>query len=84
VDASLPSPLALGRALRDARRARSLTQAQVAEISGVAQPTVSNVERGASSVSFGTLLRILAALQLELVLKDRPSETSAAPWEQRR
>ena len=74
------SPLALGRALREARRSKGLTQVQVAELAGVGQPTVSNVERGMISVSLDTLIRILAALGLELALQERASTTSGAPW----
>jgi len=75
------SPLALGRALRDGRRRARLTQHQLAKLAGVAQPTISNVERGVSSVSLGTLLRILAALRLELVLQDRELPDAAAAWQ---
>ena len=75
------SPLALGRALRDARRRRRLTQQQLADLAGVTQPTVSNVERGVSRVSLTTLLRILAALKLELIVQSRESESLATAWQ---
>ena len=67
--------------MRDARRLESLTQQQLARLAGVAQPTVSNMERGTSRVSLDTLLRILAALKLELILQDRESRGLAAPWQ---
>lgn len=44
---------------------------EVADAAGVGQPTLSNVERGVTSVSLSTLLRILSALGLELVLQQR-------------
>lgn len=44
---------------------------QVADAAGVGQPTISSVERGITSVSLSTLLRILSALGLELVLQER-------------
>ena len=75
------SPLALGRALRDARRRRRLTQQQLADLAGVTQATVSNVERGVSRVSLTTLLRILAALKLELIVQSRESESLATAWQ---
>ena len=75
------SPLALGRALRDARRRKRLTQQQLADLAGVTQATVSNVERGVSRVSLTTLLRILAALQLELIVQSRESESLATAWQ---
>ena len=75
------SPLAIGRALRDARRRRRLTQQQLADLAGVTQPTVSNVERGVSRVSLTTLLRILAALKLELIVQSRESKSLATAWQ---
>jgi len=72
------SPTSLGRALRDARLAKKLTQGQLAERAGTTQPTVSSIERGISSVSLDTLLRILAALRLELILQSRGQEPSNA------
>ena len=75
------SPLALGRALRDARRRKRLTQQQLADLAGVTQPTVSNVERGVSRVSLTTLLRILAALKLELIVQSRESKSLATAWQ---
>ena len=75
------SPTALGRALRDARRRQGLTQQQLAGLTGVAQPTVSNVERGAKRVSVDTILRLSAALNLELVLQSRPDVDLAAAWQ---
>ena len=75
------SPLALGRALRDARRRKRLTQQQLADLAGVTQATVSNVERGVSRVSLTTLLRILAALKLELTVQSRESESLATAWQ---
>jgi HTH-type transcriptional regulator/antitoxin HipB len=77
------SPAALGRALRDARRGRRWSQGQLAERAGVAQPTISNVERGQSAVSLSTLLRVLAALELEMVLQARAAPVDLADVWQR-
>lgn len=65
------SPASLGRALRDARLARGLTQGQLSQRAGVSQPTISSVERGASNVSLDTLLRLVATLRLEILLRSR-------------
>lgn len=75
------SPGALGRAIRDARVAAGLTQRQLADRAGTKQPTVSNVERGITAGSLGTVFRLLAALQLELVLQPRASSDPARAWE---
>jgi len=65
------SPASLGRALRDARLAKGLTQGQLAKRAGVSQPTISSVERGVSNVSLDTLLRLVATLRLEILLRSR-------------
>ena len=64
--ALVPSPRALGRALRDVRRRQSLTQQEVADLAGVRQATVSNAEQGLK-VSLATIFRILS-------VKDLPAE----------
>jgi HTH-type transcriptional regulator/antitoxin HipB len=77
----LNTPRALGALLRDARRRRGLTQADLASSVGLTQRTVSAVERGATDVRFGTLLRLLAALDLELVLRAHEDRDPAAVWQ---
>lgn len=79
--AALSSTRGLGRAVRDARRRARLTQTQLAERAGTAQATVSNVERGVSAISVDTLFRLLAALELELVLRPRVARDLQSVWE---
>jgi HTH-type transcriptional regulator / antitoxin HipB len=78
------SPSALGRALRDARRARGLSQGEVAELAGITQATVSHAERGTRPLSIDTVLRLLSALKLELVIQNRGSEEPDARWRRSR
>lgn len=59
--------LRLGRSLRDARRRRGLTQAQLAEIARLPRLKIIQVERGDASVSVGAYARTAAAMGLELV-----------------
>lgn len=75
------SRVRLGRALRDARRERDLTQHQLSALSGVAQPTISNIERATSATSVDTLLRLLNCLELELLIECRPALNDAELWE---
>src|SRR5688572_24260983 len=49
-----------------ARLKADLTQAQLAELAGTSQPTISAYERGAKVPDLGTLERILAAAGFEL------------------
>jgi HTH-type transcriptional regulator/antitoxin HipB len=79
---TIKSSRALGRAVRDARRDKALSQTQAAKLASLAQPTISKIEAGVGSVSLETLLRLLAALQLQLALTDGDSNSSEAPWEQ--
>ena len=70
----------LGRALRDARREQGISQVELAERIGIAQPTISAVERGVSNLQFDTLLRLLAALDLELACRVRAGGDPASAW----
>ena len=55
--------------LERARRARGLTQAQLASLSGTSQATLSAYERGLKSPSLKVASRILAATDHELILR---------------
>ena len=55
--------------LQGFRKAAGLTQAQVATRLGVTQQTLSALERNASSVSAARLMKLLAVLGVELVLR---------------
>ena len=74
------TPLQLGNSLRERRRKLGLTQEQLAAKAGVRQRTVSDVEN-AGNARLDTVLRILAALDLELVLRAR-SKSSAKDIEE--
>jgi transcriptional regulator with XRE-family HTH domain len=65
------------------RRARGLTQHELAEVIGVGQNRVSEIESAPDSVSFGQLRHILAVLGFRLNVQpaemwSRPSPASAA------
>lgn len=64
------TPLQFGNNLRERRRKLGLTQEQLAAKAGVRQRTVSDVEN-VGNARLDTVLRILAALDLELVLRAR-------------
>lgn len=75
------SARSIGRIIRDARRAAGLTQAQLGSRTGMAQATISNIERGASQAAVDSILRLFAALQLEFVVRERSDRQPAAPWD---
>ena len=65
----------LGAAIRRARRAAKLSQADLARIASVRQPLISELENGTVSVTADTLLKVLAPLQLDLDLVPRQRTT---------
>ena len=58
-------------ALKAVRKAHGLTQGQPAARTGRAQSTISDIENGVTSVSLDVYLRLLEALDAELVVAPR-------------
>ncbi|HPQ24693.1 MAG: helix-turn-helix transcriptional regulator [Chromatiaceae bacterium] len=63
----------LGAAVRRARRAKKLSQTDLARMASVRQPLISALENGTTSVTIDTLLKVLAPLALDLDLSPRRS-----------
>lgn len=63
----------LGIGLRAARLKVGLTQAQLAERSGVSRRTIINVENGHPAGEIGRIITIARALGLVMVLEEAPS-----------
>lgn len=66
----------LGHAIREARKAKSLTQKELAVMSGVWQETISKIENGNSGAKLGTVFDLIAALELEITVTERSKGTS--------
>ncbi|MGV3149715.1 helix-turn-helix transcriptional regulator [Rothia nasimurium] len=56
----------VGAAIRDARRHFRLTQLELAELVGVSDRTVRDIEKGRSGPSFSTVLAVAAAVGVHL------------------
>jgi len=69
----------LGPVLQGFRKTRALTQAHVGKAVGVPQSVISKLELDPSSAAFGRVFKLLAALDLELVV--RPRDKTAQPLE---
>jgi HTH-type transcriptional regulator / antitoxin HipB len=72
------TPKQIGDAVRRQRRKLGLNQTSVGDQTKTRQATISAVERGAAGTQLGTLCNILAALDLEFVIRPR---TKAKPSE---
>jgi len=68
---------ALGSAIKRQRKAKKLTQSQVGAKFNIDQSTLSNVEQGAEGSRLATLFRILAALDLEMVIRSKDENKSS-------
>ncbi|WP_433264315.1 helix-turn-helix domain-containing protein [Micromonospora vinacea] len=65
-------PGLLGAAIRQQRQSRELSQCELAELAGVSQATVARVEGGDRSPSIAVLERLLAAMDVQLVIGVEP------------
>lgn len=70
----ITSPKSLGSALKQQRKAKNLSQAEAGEAFKIDQTTVSSMEQGAPGTRLETLFRLLAALDLEMII--RPKTTT--------
>jgi HTH-type transcriptional regulator/antitoxin HipB len=75
---SVRAPDQIGRVFRRWRKARKLTQAQLAKKAGLSQKTISTIENGIKTAEFDTLLSICAALDLEFVVRERPQTIASS------
>jgi len=70
--------------LRSLRKARSMSQAELAQRLGVAQQTISQMERDAAAVTVQRLTKALSLLGAQLVLRDlKAGDSNLAagdPW----
>ncbi len=64
--------------LREYRKAKGLSQAQLAERAGCTKPTISKLERGKSTASGALIKRLVKAAGGELTADDILSAESAA------
>lgn len=67
----ITSPAVLGVVLREARKQKGMNQTEAGRLVGIEQPTISHVEHGRPGTRLDTLFRLLAALELELVIQPR-------------
>jgi HTH-type transcriptional regulator/antitoxin HipB len=76
------SPETLGSALTRQRKAKKLSQTEAGAPFKIEQSTLSNIENGTPGTRLETLFRVLAALDLEMVIRTRaaPSKQNDENW----
>lgn len=78
MNTSIRNPNQIGVIIRGERRARGLTQAQLGELIGRRQATISKLEKGDAGIQLGTLFDVLAALHLDVRIVSRTSGSQAS------
>ena len=71
------TPAQLGPILKSLRAERGLSQQKAGAKVGLKQATVSTIESHAAHTSVDTLYKLLSALGLELVVRDKPDDHEA-------
>ena len=75
------TPQQLGAVLGACRKKLALTQSAVGARVGIRQAQISAIENHGADITVDTLYRLLSALDLELVLRDRsPRDAPASEW----
>lgn len=76
------SPKALGSAIKRQRKAQKQSQNTVGSAFKLNQTTVSSIEQGAPGTRLETLFRMLAALDLEMVIRSKTTicDSSGDSW----
>ncbi len=64
-------PKDVGYAIRQTRKAKKLTQKELAVKSGIWQETISKIENGTASANLETIFDLLAALDIEMQIQPR-------------
>ncbi len=61
---------ALGKRIRELRRAQKITQAQLAGLANTGLRFIGDLENGKETCHIGKMLRVLSALGVELIIRD--------------
>jgi HTH-type transcriptional regulator / antitoxin HipB len=80
MDYSIKTPQQLGQVLKGFRRDRKLTQGVLSARVGLAQNTISKIETNPTRSNVEGVFKLLAALDLDLVLRSRQSDGKKSAW----
>lgn len=76
----ITSPDQLANVIRNARKEKSITQAEAASLVGIKQATVSAFENHPEGTQLETLFKILSALELQLTVLPRGLPPEHSDW----
>jgi len=79
-DYPVKTPQQLGAVLQGYRKTHKLTQAQVGARVGLPQKEISKLEMNPANTSLARAFKLLAALDLELVVRARGKNTQPSEW----
>lgn len=76
----IKTPQQLGAVLQGYRKTQKLTQAQVGGRVGILQKEISKLELDPSSTTLARIFKLLAALNLEFVVRERETSGDRSEW----
>ena len=79
-DFTIKTPQQLGAVLRGYRTSKKLSQQGVGMRAALPQPIVSKIESNSGRIALARLLKLLAALELELVIRPKSKKNPATEW----
>jgi len=79
-DYPVKTPQQLGAVLQGYRKTHKLTQAQVGARVRLPQKEISKLEMNPANTSLARVFKLLAALDLELVVRARGKNTQPSEW----
>jgi HTH-type transcriptional regulator/antitoxin HipB len=79
-DYPIKTPKQLGSVLQGYRRERGMTQTDVGAKVGLAQKAVSKIELAPERAGLNIIFKLLAALDLEIVVRPRGTPARRSEW----
>ena len=79
-DYPIKTPQQLGAVLQGYRKSHQLTQAQVGARVGLPQKEISKLEMNPANTSLARVFKLLSALELEIVVRERGSAGKPLEW----
>ena len=79
-DYPVKTPQQLGAVLQGCRKTHQLTQAQVGARVGLPQKEISKLESNPANTSLARVFKLLAALDVELVVRPRNKNARLSEW----